>query len=363
MGRWKIVMAALAAVALAAPGTAALACGATVSADGTAELQGMSALLSYDGSREDLAVVVSYAAPTGPFVWLMPLPTTPQISATSVAGMVDGFQITTPPLESGYQPQTSFGSNTQIPQGGDLGSGRSRIGNLEFTTLGAADPKEVAAWMVANGFAYHDTQLQSVQGYLAKHWVIVAARTVAGSTPQKGAIAVRFVFPTTEPIYPLAIAGASHQGTLPMHLLAATPYRPASVTYSETTVQPASTGVEPSAQSRLELRYSSTLTEAERIQVGQSVAVPTGFWLTRYDAQWQLTDLSQDLVLNRAADQSEVNFDALHKRFQLEQDRTNRNNQTLQVAIEGTILITMVALVTVSIVFVIVLARGYRRKG
>jgi uncharacterized protein DUF2330 len=355
-------MAALAALALAAPGTAALACGATVSADGSAELQGMSALFSFDGTREDLAVVVSYAAPTGPFVWLMPLPTTPEISATSVAGMVDGFQITTPPLESGYQPQTSFGSSTPIPQGGVLGLGRGSIGNLEFVTLGATEPKEVGAWMLANGFAYHDTQLQSVQGYLAKHWVIVAARTIAGSTAQKGAIAVRFTFPTGEPVYPLAIAGASHQGTLPMHLLAATPYRPVSATYPETTVEPASNGVEPAALSRLELRYTSTLTEDERIQVGQSVTVPTGYWLTRYDAQWRLTDLSQDLVLNRAADQSEVNFDALHKRFQLEQDRTNRNNQTLLVAIEGTVLITGVALVAVAIVFVVVLARGHRRR-
>ena len=99
-----------------------------------------------------------------------------------------------------------------------------------------------------------------------------------------------------------------------------------------------------------------------RIQVGQSVAVPTGFWLTRYDAQWQLTDLSQDLVLNRAADQSEVNFDALNKRFQLEQDRTNRNNQTLLVAVESTILITTVALFAVAITFVVVLARSYRRR-
>jgi hypothetical protein len=317
-------MAALAGVALAAPGTAALACGATVSADGSAELQGMSALLSFNGTHEDLAVVVSYAAPTGSFVWLMPLPTTPQVSATSVAGMVDGFQITTPPLESAYQQPPNGFSGTPIPLGGVLELGRSRIGNLEFVTLGATGAGEVATWMLANGFAYHDTQLESVQGYLARHWVIVAARTIAGSTPQNGAIAVRFIFPTSEPVYPLAIAGASHQGTLPMHVLVATPYRPASVTYPETTVQPASNGAEPAALSRLELRYTSTLTEAERIQVGQSVAVPPGYWLTRYDAQWQLTDLSQDLVLDRAADQSKVNFDALHKRFQAEQDSSNR---------------------------------------
>src|ERR1700730_7833117 len=152
MRRWKIVMAALAGVALAAPGTAALACGATVSADGSAELQGMSALLSYDGTREDLAVVVSFAAPTGPFVWLMPLPATPQISATSTQGMIDGFQITTPPLESGYQSQTSVGPTTPVPPGGVLELGRSRIANLEFVTLGATNTGEVAAWMLAQGF-------------------------------------------------------------------------------------------------------------------------------------------------------------------------------------------------------------------
>ena len=104
--------------------------------------------------------------------------------------MIDGFRITTPPLESGYQPQP-YVSGTPNPLGGVLELGRSKIGNLEFVTLGATNAGEVATWMVANGFAYHDTQLQSVQGYLAKHWVIVAARTIAGSTPQNGAIAVQ----------------------------------------------------------------------------------------------------------------------------------------------------------------------------
>jgi hypothetical protein len=322
MGIRRIVTAALVALLLAAPGTAALACGGAVSGDGSAELQGMSALLSFDGRREDLAVAVSYAAPTGRFAWLMPLPATPEIAQTSTEGLIDGFRITTPPLESAYV--TSFhGMGSAAPSGGVAELGRTTIGSLEFVTLGASDAGEVVAWMGANGFAFHDTQWETVQAYLARHWVLVAARSNALSRTRSGTVAVRFTFPTPDPVYPLAIAGASHEGQLPMHLLVATPYRPASATYSQTTVWPAADGSEPDPLSRLELRYSSTLSEAERIQVGQSVAVPPGYWLTRYEAQWQLADLTQDLVLKPADDHAKVNFDALYRRFQAERAQSD----------------------------------------
>jgi Uncharacterized protein conserved in bacteria (DUF2330) len=292
-----------------------------VSADGTADMQGMSALLSYDGSREDLAVVVSYAAPSGQFAWLMPLPAAPQISQTSTQGLIDGFKITTPPLESNYQVHLGLGFAGGSASGvSELG--RTTIGNLEFVTLGATGAGDVTAWMLAQHFGFHDTQRQSIQGYLDRHWVLVAARTTAAA-PTKGTMGVRFTFATPDPVYPLVIAGASHQGTLPMQLLVVTPYRPQSTTFPETTVRPFSDGEEPAPQSRLELRYASPLTAAEAEQIGQSVTAPAGSWLTRYDAQWQVTALNMDLVLKRANNQSKVNFDELYQRFQAERDRTN----------------------------------------
>jgi hypothetical protein len=358
-----ILIAALVACALAAPGTAALACGMTVSADGSADLQGISALVSFDGAHEDLAVVVSYASPTGAFAWLMPLPATPQISSTSIEGLSNAFRITTPPLESAYtlEPNAPYG----VPErpGGVSELGRATIGNLEFVTLGATDAGEVATWMKAHGFAYHDTQLASIQGYLARHWVLVAAHTTAAVTPPYGAIAVRLTFPTPEPVFPLAIAGASHQGTLPMHLLVATSYRPVSATYSETTVLPASNGTEPAPQSRLELRYASILSETERLQLAKTIAVPYGYWLTRYDATWQVSDLNRDLVFNRADDQSRVNFDGLYRRFQAERNTADSNNRRLQLAIVGSLLTMIVGSVAFAGIVITVLARPYRRRS
>jgi uncharacterized protein DUF2330 len=320
MGRWKIVVAGLAATALSAPGTAALACGGMVSADGTADMQGMSALLSYDGTSEDLAVVVSYAAPSGQFAWLMPLPAAPQISQTSSQGLIAGFRITTPPLESNYQ--FHFGIGAAAPSGAVSELGRTTIGNLEFVTLGATGAADVTAWMLAQHFGFHDTQRQSIQGYLDRHWVLVAAHTTAAA-PRTGSIAVRFTFATTDPVYPLVIAGASHQGTLPMHLLVVTPYRPQSTTFPETIVRPFSNGEQPAPQSRLEVRYASPLTAAQREQVGLSVTAPAGSWLTRYEAEWEVTALNMDLVFKRGNDQSKVNFDELYNRFQAERDHAD----------------------------------------
>jgi hypothetical protein len=314
-------MAGLAATALALPGTAALACGGMVSADGTADMQGMSALLSYDGVSEDLAVVVTYAAGSGQFAWLMPLPAAPQISQTSTQGLIDGFHITTPPLESNYQVHLGLGGGAGSASGvSELG--RTTIGNLEFVTLGATDSGQLTSWMQAEHFVFHDTQSQSIQGYLDRHWVVVAAHTTAAAAT-RGTIGVRFTFITPDLVYPLAIAGASHQGTLPMHLLVVTPYRPQSTTFPETTVRPYSDGQEPAPQSRLELRYASPLTAAQSQQLGQSVTALAGSWLTRYDAEWQVTALNMDLVLKRGNDQSKVNFDELYNRFQAERDRTN----------------------------------------
>jgi len=118
-------------------------------------------------------------------------------------------------------------------------------------------------------------------------------------------------------------AGAPHAGRLPMHLLVVTPYRPASSTLPERTVQPASDGVEPAAGSRLELRYATPLKAAQVDSIAVTVPVPPGAWLTRYEAEWSLSDLTSDLVLKRSADQRRVNFDELYARFQAERDRSN----------------------------------------
>jgi hypothetical protein len=89
-----------------------------------------------------------------------------------------------------------------------------------------------------------------------------------------------------------------------MTLFVITGDRPVSATHDETVVGPDRDGDFPAAESRLELRYTAPLDRLE----ASSLGVTPGTWLTRYEALWAPPDLTADLVVEPAADQSAVGF-------------------------------------------------------
>lgn len=145
----------------------------------------------------------------------------------------------------------------------------------------------------------------AVQSYLDRGWVLVAARALPGAEASGALTPVRFRFRTSEPLYPLALAGSGHESLrLPMTLFVITGDRPVSATYHETVVRPDLDGHFPTAKSRLELRYTAPLDRRDATSLG----VTPGTWLTRYGALWAPPDLTADLVLDPATDQSAVGF-------------------------------------------------------
>ena len=317
-------MAGLVAAALAAPGTAALACGMTVSADGATDLQGMSALLSFDGTHEDLAVVVSYAAPTGAFAWLMPLPATPQISPTSIQGLSNGFRITTPPLESAYtlQPNAPYGV-AGSPGGGQRA--RAHQDRQRRVRHSRRDRRRRGGDLDDSSRfpAYHDTQPRRSRA-TSPGW----SRLTQRRRSRRHTARSRSASPSP---HPSRSSRSPSRGPLTRGRFRCTSWSQLPTGRCPPPTPrprvPASNGTEPAPQSRLELRYTSTLSGAERLQLANTMAVPAGYWLTRYDATWQVSDLTRDLVLNRADDQSKVNFDKLYTRFQAERDRKDRTDR------------------------------------
>lgn len=300
------VRALLLGLAVAAlTGAPALACGVMVSEEGSAELEGFEALLSWADDEETLLVVVRYASPEDEFAWMMPFPAPPQVDEGTIEPIVAAREISTPPPP---EPEGDGEGAGAPPQVGVDVIDREIVGDLEFVTLGGERANELARWMRRHGFAFHDTQEATVQGYLDEGWVVVAARVLPGAPAEGEMVPVRFRFDTEEPVYPLRVAGSSHNDVLPMELYVVTPFRPESEAYAETIVRPAD-GVFAEARDRLELRYSAPLTQDERASLrSPGVRPKAGAWLTRYEAIWRPETLEADLVLRSAPVQEAVAF-------------------------------------------------------
>jgi Uncharacterized protein conserved in bacteria (DUF2330) len=335
------------------------ACGGIVSPDGKTELNGFVALLSHDGSLEDLTVAVGYQGSGDGFAWMMPFPTKPEISLGDSTGIVTASQITTPPTPSQYSP---FG----LPGAGAPGYveqlGRTIVGNLELVTLSATSGQDVASWMTGHGFTFRDSQQSVIQSYLDRRWVFVAARVLPGAPTTAHLVPLRFKFQTDHPLYPLAIAGSSHTTNVLMTLYVITRSRPEADGLQQVVVRPNDAGEFPAPLNRLELRYSAPLTSlSDRDAIGQSVSIPPTPWLTRFDANWLTTSLTTDLVLRQSPDQSAVDFTQLAQRLQSDADRTAHITVAIVIALVIALVLFGLAVVIGVPTIVILLLR--KRRG
>lgn len=317
---------------------AALACGAMVSESGQAELLGFEALLRWDGNREDLTVTVAYRSGDPKFAWLMPLPSPPTVSPVRDNLVAKAFQITEPPQLD--EPESKDEGATAPPAvGGASGVnviGRESAVGFRFVTLGGKEAPEVGRWMRVHGYAFHDRQEPVLQGYLDRGWVVVAAKVTPGHGVSTDNLhPVRFEFRSTEPIYPMAMAGTGHaEQDLGVRLFVLSPYRPTSTTYEERLVRPNANGLFSSPGRSLEMRYSAPLGDlAARMK-----ATPET-WLTRYEANLSTTDLVTDLVFARSADQTPIDYS----------DLENGDRVLLWVARIGVLLVAAVLAIWISL--------------
>lgn len=324
---------ATAILAVGLSGSAVAACGAMVSPQGANDrVQGFDAMISFDGSREQVLTQVAYNTPQGQrpassFGWLMPLPAAPAVAIGDVDQIDLALAITTPPDPSAYLFQPFPGGESgggASPDEGVRVIGSATVGPLEFVTLEAGDAAALGQWLLENGYAWKPGQQPAVQRYLDEGWVIEAAR----ATPQDlgastGAVGpIRFSFRSARLVYPMALLSASPSPELvSIRLLLLTPYRPVSTTYSQQDARFDGGGYYEPSRKNLDLLYSAPLSAGGRRaltvadQTGR-ITVPPHPWLSRYEATWQSSRMTRDLSFARAADQSPVTYGALIDRLQ-----------------------------------------------
>ena len=100
-----------------------------------------------------------------------------------------------------------------------------------------------------------------------------------------------------------------------MKLFVLSPFRPTSTTYPEQIVEPEPQGrFTPFNFGHLELRYSAPLGDkASRLDASADT------WLTWYQGQWlSQRKLTQDLVLERSADQTPINYSSVREEVESE---------------------------------------------
>jgi hypothetical protein len=314
-----LVLAALFAASWAAAPTSAWACGAMVSSNGQAEMSGFVSLVSADGAGEDIVTAIAYGGQTADFGWLMPLPAAPQITRANTSGLAAAARITEPPYyrRQNFVPLPMMGAAAP-GAGGVVDLGRTVVAGIEFVTLQASGTDALSRWMAANGFAYHGQQAQALGSYLQRGWVVVAARLTREVASTGTSISVRLRFPSATLVYPLVVAGNnSHpDATVRTTFYVVTPWRPIADGLPTQVVKPDDQGTFAPPGDLLEMRYSAPLSSSDAADIGASVAVSPGAWLTLYASNWRAQDLKLDLVLMRSPDQSRVDFTALLARQQ-----------------------------------------------
>jgi hypothetical protein len=281
-------------------------------------LREFQALLSFDGNTEHLLVAIGYENPdpAGGLAWLMPFPSPPDAIEGSDDGLEAAFDLSAPPLRSEHVPSVvpllcACGADTDDTRAGGVSLlDRTRVGNLELETLSADDATDLERYLTANRFGFHDRQRDVVESYLDKDWVFVAAKMADDVQAEAVALTpVLFSFTTSEPVYPLAIAGSDHEGEpLRMSLLTVTPTRPEPEGYPSRIVEPDEDGIfaEPEG---LEIRFSDRLTSAEARSIDVSVPAQAGGWLTRFEASFDQRLLTSDLTLQEADAQQPLDYD------------------------------------------------------
>ncbi|WP_280217782.1 DUF2330 domain-containing protein [Nocardia neocaledoniensis] len=201
----------LATGAAALTPAAACACGGVVGRGDSAQVDGETAVLGWDGRRESILMRLDMRSDGADAALIIPTPTPATVTAGSSAAFAELSRRTAPEVVT---DRYWFGADTGETSGAAPGSGpevlgQVQLGPLEATTLRGGDLTGVREWLDANGYQLRPEVSATLDPYLREGWSFVAMR-LTSATPLSGALdPVRLTFDSDRLIYPMRMSAAA----------------------------------------------------------------------------------------------------------------------------------------------------------
>ncbi len=227
-----------------------------------ANMPDQSALIAFSNGTETLAIETRFEGNSTDFAWVVPLPSVPQVAATSpgvfrtlpalfprkvetqvtwlwgpalllivmclaaLSGssllriaavfflIVGGFLI--------FLPSLGKARGMSEPTDSIQILNREVVGNFELTTISSKTPTDLTAWLTGQGFKVTPESAAAIADYVRDGWVFVAAKArrsaSAGSIEPITPHPLVFTFTTPHAIYPMRLTGAGNTGPLSVDL-------------------------------------------------------------------------------------------------------------------------------------------------
>ncbi|GAB3831405.1 DUF2330 domain-containing protein [Kribbella italica] len=294
MKTWRVVAGMLAIGLLLGGITPAWACacgGYLADAESRARANGEQALVSFDGTTEEIVLSMAIQGSSKKAAWIMPVPAAAQVTLGESSTFEDLARITRPKVveRTTYWPFRDlgiFGGRGGDTAGAAPGAGvdvreQMVLGPFQVVRLGGSSAAEVTGWLRTNGYTVPQTLGDNLTPYLAEKWEIVAVKlapketggSLGGETPP-----LKLSFASKRIVYPMRLSkGATTSQAVTVYVAA--PYRVDASTVPDASLTP-------------ELLYAGRV---------EDLAAPANF-LTAYSAYFaQPGRVTSDYEFTRAA--------------------------------------------------------------
>ncbi len=221
-------------MSVAAPAWAC-GCGAYIPSQQGASVVDERALISWNGSQEDILMSLRVTGSSDSAAWVMPVPSAARISLGEPEAFAELGRLTAPRIEyrDSWWPTfdwltaggPSEGAMAGPPPGAGVNVlGRQRIGPFDVTRLAAQDPTALANWLTDNGFPQPDGIDANLAPYVADGWEIVAVKLAPAADDESltGDLQpLRLSFASDTVVYPMRLSrSASTPQTVDLYVLA-----------------------------------------------------------------------------------------------------------------------------------------------
>lgn len=182
---------------------------------------GQQAVIWHNGTQERLILSTTFRGDAEDFVWIVPVPSRPEVGMGKDELFTSLASFTTPRDTYQSGPLLNLGSTSRYEVAPDKVTvlETKRVDIYDTAVLEASDAKALREWLEKAGYPYPDDKDHLLAHYVQKNWYFVVAKIAddaagyASSYLREGhATPLSLTFDTTVPVYPLKISGPSSKG-------------------------------------------------------------------------------------------------------------------------------------------------------